>query len=185
MTNHTTLLRQSLDALLMAQVDVQGALYSGVKASRIAAAVKALQEELAQPAPAVPDAELADAAEALLREVGFGRTVFDITASERLWAALSAVRGRPVMPQPKGCYPEEWGPSTDRRLTCACGNPDPAHWQSAPAAPAVREPLSDEEIALAIFEARVGHSPFKRDGSTSFRIARAIERANGITGDSK
>ena len=24
-------------------------------------------------------------------------------------------------------YPEEWGPSSHRRLTCACGNPDPAH----------------------------------------------------------
>jgi hypothetical protein len=42
----------------------------------------------------------------------------------------------------------------------------------APAAP-VPVPLTDEQIALAIFEARVGHSPFRRDGSTSFRIARA------------
>ncbi len=24
-------------------------------------------------------------------------------------------------------YPEEWGPSDDRRLTCVCGNPDPDH----------------------------------------------------------
>jgi hypothetical protein len=24
-------------------------------------------------------------------------------------------------------YPEEWGPSNDRRLTCICGNPDPNH----------------------------------------------------------
>ena len=39
--------------------------------------------------------------------------------------------------------------------------------------PAPAVPLTDEQIALAIFEARVGHSPFKRDGSTSFRIARA------------
>lgn len=30
---------------------------------------------------------------------------------------------------PAGCYPEEWGPSSDRKLTCACGNPDPAHWE--------------------------------------------------------
>ena len=44
-------------------------------------------------------------------------------------------------------------------------------------APAPVVPLTDEEIALAIFEARVGHSPFKRDGSTSFRIARAVEQA--------
>lgn len=55
------------------------------------------------------------------------------------------------------------------------------------AQPVVREPLplTDEEIALAIFEARVGHSPIKRDGSTSFRIARAAIakfcEVNGIT----
>lgn len=24
-------------------------------------------------------------------------------------------------------HPEEWGPSTARRLTCSCGHPDPAH----------------------------------------------------------
>jgi hypothetical protein len=68
MTDTTTLLRQSLDALLMAQVDVQGALYSGVKASRIAAAVKALQEELAQPAPAPEELspEFTDTARAAL-----------------------------------------------------------------------------------------------------------------------
>jgi len=51
--------------------------------------------------------------------------------------------------------------------------------------PVALTPLSDEEMALAIFEARVGHSHFKRDGSTAFRIARsAIARfceVNGIT----
>lgn len=24
-------------------------------------------------------------------------------------------------------YPEEWGPSDNRKLTCSCGNPDPDH----------------------------------------------------------
>jgi len=24
-------------------------------------------------------------------------------------------------------YPVEWGPPEDRRFTCSCGNPDPAH----------------------------------------------------------
>jgi hypothetical protein len=24
-------------------------------------------------------------------------------------------------------YPEEWGPSDNKRLTCVCGNPDPGH----------------------------------------------------------
>jgi len=50
------LLQQALDALLMAQVDVQGALYSGVKASRIAGAIDAIRAHLAQPPsdPACP-----------------------------------------------------------------------------------------------------------------------------------
>lgn len=29
-------------------------------------------------------------------------------------------------------YPEEWGPSHDRRLTCVCGNSDPNHERTAP-----------------------------------------------------
>jgi sugar phosphate isomerase/epimerase len=45
--------------------------------------------------------ELADAAEALLHEVGFGRIIFDTPASERLWAALSSVRGMRVTPKPR------------------------------------------------------------------------------------
>ena len=28
---------------------------------------------------------------------------------------------------PEKHYPEEWGPSDSKRLTCACGNPDPLH----------------------------------------------------------
>lgn len=28
-------------------------------------------------------------------------------------------------------YPEEWGPSDARRLTCACGDQDPFHTDSA------------------------------------------------------
>ena len=27
-------------------------------------------------------------------------------------------------------YPEEWGPSADRRLTCSCGHPDPEHHET-------------------------------------------------------
>ena len=46
-------------------------------------------------------------------------------------------------------------------------------------------PLTDEQIALAIFNARMGHSLIKRDGTTSFRIARAAIakfcEVNGIT----
>ena len=45
---------------------------------------------------------------------------------------------------------------------------------------AVPEPLSDEQIAFCIHEARMESGTFKRDGTMSFRIARAIERAHGI-----
>ena len=30
-------------------------------------------------------------------------------------------------------YPEEWGPSNNRQLTCVCGNPDPGHVYERPA----------------------------------------------------
>lgn len=29
-------------------------------------------------------------------------------------------------------YPEEWGPSDNRRLMCVCGNPDPFHGSKTP-----------------------------------------------------
>lgn len=29
-------------------------------------------------------------------------------------------------------YPEEWGPSDNRRLTCVCGDPDPFHGSKTP-----------------------------------------------------
>ena len=29
-------------------------------------------------------------------------------------------------------YPEEWGPSDNRRLTCVCGDPDPFHATTTP-----------------------------------------------------
>ena len=46
---------------------------------------------------------------------------------------------------PAGCYPEEWGPSSARRLTCACGNPDPSHWDKpSESAPAPRWPRNAE-----------------------------------------
>lgn len=47
-----------------------------------------------------------------------------------------------------------------------------------------RQPLTDEQIAYCIFEARLGaEGAFKRNGSSSYRIARAIERAHGIGGE--
>jgi len=33
---------------------------------------------------------------------------------------------------PSKHYPEEWGPSDNRRLTCVCGDPDPFHATKTP-----------------------------------------------------
>jgi hypothetical protein len=38
----------------------------------------------------------------------------------------------PTQNQAQRHYPEEWGPSTARRLTCVCGNPDPGHADKTP-----------------------------------------------------
>jgi hypothetical protein len=36
--------------------------------------------------------------------------------------------GSPMEPPPtQKHYPEEWGPSDARKLSCVCGNPDPGH----------------------------------------------------------
>ena len=48
--------------------------------------------------------------------------------------------------------------------------------------PPQRNPLTDEEIAAIVREASRG-SAIRRDGSTSLRIARAIEAAHGIKGE--
>ena len=45
--------------------------------------------------------------------------------------------------------------------------------------PPPRKPLTDEEIGVIVREAAKG-SAIRRDGSTSHRIARAIEAAHGI-----
>lgn len=51
---------------------------------------------------------------------------------------------------------------------------------AAPEAPAL-QPLTDEQMAYCIFEARLGaDGALKRDGSSSYRIARSIESAHGI-----
>lgn len=47
--------------------------------------------------------------------------------------------------------------------------------------PQPRQPLTDEQIAFCIFEARLGaEGALKRSGSSSYRIARAIEAAHNI-----
>ena len=49
-------------------------------------------------------------------------------------------------------------------------------------APPQRKPLTDEQIVAIVREASRG-SAIRRDGSTSLRIARAIEAAHGIKGE--
>jgi hypothetical protein len=56
---------------------------------------------------------------------------------------------------------------------CKCG------WQAPQPPKAQRQPLTDEQISTIVREAARG-SAIKRDGSTSQRIARAIEAAHGI-----
>jgi hypothetical protein len=46
---------------------------------------------------------------------------------ERRPARALLNRIRTADQQPAAHYPVEWGPSDARQLTCACGNPDPAH----------------------------------------------------------
>ena len=48
--------------------------------------------------------------------------------------------------------------------------------------PQQRKPLSDEQVRQIVVDASTSWA-FKRDGSTSMRIARAIECAHGITGE--
>ena len=60
-----------------------------------------------------------------------------------------------------------------------CPHDDPGAF-AVYAAPPQRQPLSDEQITALVREAAKG-SAIRRDGSTSHRIARAIERA--ITGE--
>jgi hypothetical protein len=43
-----------------------------------------------------------------------------------VWKRIDAFLGAADQ-QPAAHYPVEWGPSDARQLTCACGNPDPAH----------------------------------------------------------
>lgn len=73
----------------------------------------------------------------------------------------------------------------DTRLTCdECGAKftrqfAPLHEcapQAEPATVGELPPLTDEQIAFCIFEARMEAGTFKRDGTMSFRIARAVER---------
>lgn len=57
----------------------------------------------------------------------------------------------------------------------------PLYTAPPPAAQPVRQPLTDEQIKAIVREAAEG-AALRRDGGTSLRIARAIERAHGITG---
>jgi hypothetical protein len=69
-------------------------------------------------------------------------------------------------------YPEEWGPSNDRRLTCSCGNPDPSHMDKANAAP----------VAWRTFDGEGGYEYRSYEGNETYRadyIARNGEKYAG------
>jgi len=56
------------------------------------------------------------------------------------------------------------------------------YWTPLYTTPPQRKPLTDEEIVAIVREESRG-SAISRDGSTSLRIARAIEAAHGIKGE--
>jgi hypothetical protein len=57
------------------------------------------------------------------------------------------------MPDQQLHYPEEWGPSHDRKLTCACGHPDPGHRDPKPPVPV--------EVAACQWPSYPGHDTFR------------------------
>lgn len=90
-------------------------------------------------------------------------------SQERLEAAVGAAR-EALGPNAKLC-------ETERRKAEPKVEPLFTHLPK-------HEPLTDEQIAQCIVEARV-NGPFARAGTTSFRIARAVERAHGIGGSNE
>jgi hypothetical protein len=69
--------------------------------------------------------------------------------------------------------------AADSELSWPAGRPHRAV-QLAPASPAPdRAPLTAEQVASIVREASQG-SAIRRDGTTSLRIVRAVERAHGI-----
>jgi hypothetical protein len=67
------------------------------------------------------------------------RCFCDDQRGEPFCSNCGGFRGVTTDQQPAAHYPVEWGPSDARQLTCACGNPDPAHADQQAAAP-VRDP---------------------------------------------
>ena len=106
------------------------------------------------------------------------------------WQAITALRARLKQPEQKQHQP--WCDSVTKLLMsnppqippCNCKqellpNEPPADGTKLYTTPPQRKPLTDEEIAAIVRVAAKG-SAIKRDGSTSQRIARAIEAAHGI-----
>jgi len=93
---------------------------------------------------------------------------YDVYAARRLRREMSAAFSALDMEEKHG---GDWRPVEHGFLH----SPEPAP-QAEPAAVGELPPLTDEQIAFCIFEARMEAGTFKRDGTMSFRIARAVER---------
>ncbi len=85
-------------------------------------------------------------------------------------AAMNKLVGRPLARYIAACHPKAIAALLDALE---------AAQQAAPAAQPMRQPLTEAEIAGIVREESKG-SAIRRDGTTSLRIARAIERAHGI-----
>ena len=107
-------------------------------------------------------------------------------AREAIKQALEETQGVSPEPEPvawmvttemqdgtKNTYPIT-GRFKDVKDICDFGDPIPLYTH-----PPKREPLTDEQISAIVREAAKG-SAIRRDGSTSHRIARAIEASHGI-----
>ena len=179
---HATDVRPYYDADLDAAIDAARA---ALKGADMTPTQRAAAERLADELQRFDGAEresLLDEAAALLRElaaepvqdepVAWLKTMYSGTrpileVDHRKPPATNSIPVYAAPQQPMRC-PEDGG-------ECGAGGycrPEPQQ----------RKPLSDEQIRQIVVEASTG-SAIKRDGSTSMRIARAIERAHGITGE--
>jgi hypothetical protein len=74
------------------------------------------------------------------------RCFCDDQRGEPFCSNCGGFRGVTTDQQPAAHYPVEWGPSDARQLTCACGNPDPAHAdQQVAARCSCEKPEPDED----------------------------------------
>lgn len=157
-----SLLQQALDALRMAQVELSGNLYAGVRSSRVQSAITALREALAAPMPEpwMPIETAPKSNEKVLLISLSGGIRIDTGGFAHHLINAAKVDG-------DECFLTHWMP-----LPAAPG-------AAPPAAPAPVVPLTDEQLARIAVE---DEFLLYCDQDSFNEIARAIEQAHGIGG---